>query len=151
MTDKERSVKDIRQDIAKEGENLSRIAAQIDDRIKENLNWRTYMKNSPYWMLGAAAGLGFVASRLLQPRTTPTQRVIDSIAREIPHSLGNLITRTAGPGVIKMTLLGVATKIAADRLMNAATHTKIAAGGDISAKGNRSCVFPPDQQAEEKQ
>lgn len=141
MTDKERSVKQIRQDITKEGENLFQIVSQIDDRIKENLNWRTYMRDSPFWMLGAATGLGFVASRLLQPRTTPTQRMIDSIAREIPRSLGTLITRTAGPGVLKMTLLGVATKIAADRLMN----TAIDAGSATGEGKEDGTSHPPDQ------
>jgi hypothetical protein len=150
MTDKERSVKDIRQDIATEGENLSRVVTKIDERIKENLNWHTYMQNSPYWMLGAAVGCGFLAARLFKPQMTPTQRVIESLAREIPRSLGSLLGKTAGPGVIKLALLGVATKIVADRLMIPTNPVETAAEEDTDPLKPFS-VSPPSQKEEEKQ
>lgn len=42
MDEKGRSTEDIRQDIAREEESLSRTAQQIGDRIKEKLDWSEY-------------------------------------------------------------------------------------------------------------
>ena len=115
----ERSSEEIRQDIAKGEENLSQTVEQIGERIKEKLDWRGYVKDSPYWALGAAAGLGYLASRMLITRTTPMERVMDSVADEVRDSLGGLLARAAGPGLIKVTLLGFATKAAVGWLKNA--------------------------------
>ena len=58
----ERSSDDIRQDIVKGEENISQTVEQIGERIKEKLDWREYVKDSPYVALGAAAGIGYLAS-----------------------------------------------------------------------------------------
>ena len=117
--DVERSSEDIRQDIAKEKENISQKVDQIGERIKEKLDWREYVKDSPYLAIGVAAGLGYIGSRVLITRTTPMERIMDSIAGEVRGSLGGLIPGAAGPGLIKMTLLGIATKAAAGWIKNA--------------------------------
>ena len=78
--DVERSTEDIRQDIAKKEENISRTVEQIGERITEKLDWRGYVKDSPYWALGAAAGLGYLASGMFRTRTTPMERIMDPIA-----------------------------------------------------------------------
>ena len=57
--DVERSTEEIRQDIAKGEENISQTVEQIGERIKEKLDWRGYVRDSPYWALGVAAGLGW--------------------------------------------------------------------------------------------
>ncbi len=118
MAEIERSTEDIRQDIAREEENLSRTAQQIGDRIKEKLDWSAYVKDSPYWALGAAVGLGFLASKMLQTRTTPMERVMSSLAEEVRDSLGGLHVGAAGPSLIQVTLLGIATKVATDWIKN---------------------------------
>jgi ElaB/YqjD/DUF883 family membrane-anchored ribosome-binding protein len=123
--DVERSAEDIRQDIAKGAENISQTLEQIDERIQEKLDWREYVKDSPYLALGAAAGIGYLASRLLKMRTTPMERIMDSIAGEVRQSLGGLLARAAGPSLIKVTLLGIATKVAADLIKNT-TSTALA-------------------------
>ena len=107
--DVERSSEDIRRNIAKEKENISQKADEIGDRIKEKLDWREYVKDSPYLAVGVAAGLGYIGSRVLTKRTTAMERIMDSIAGEVRGSLGGL---NAGPGLIKLTLLGIATKAA---------------------------------------
>jgi ElaB/YqjD/DUF883 family membrane-anchored ribosome-binding protein len=107
--DVERSSEDIRRNIAKEKENISQKADEIGDRIKEKLDWREYVKDSPYLAVGVAAGLGYIGSRVLTTRTTAMERIMDSIAGEVRGSLGGL---NAGPGLIKLTLLGIATKAA---------------------------------------
>ena len=84
--DIERSTEDIRQDIAKEKENISQTVEQIGERINEKLDWRGYVKDSPYWALGAAAGLGYLASRMFIRRTTPMERIMRPIAEEVRDS-----------------------------------------------------------------
>ena len=122
--DVERSSEDIRQNIAKEKESISRKVDQIGGRIKEKLDWREYAKDSPYLAVGVAVGLGYIGSRILITRTTPMERIADSIAGEVRGSIGGLI---AGPGLIKLTLLGIAAKAAARWIKNATSTEAVEA------------------------
>ena len=124
----ERSTEHIRRDIAKGEDTISQTVEKIDERIQEKLDWRGYVKDSPYWALGAAAGLGYLASRVVIARTTPMERILDSIGEEVRDSLGGLLARAAGPGLVKVTLLGIATKAAANWMKNA-TSTAVASSG----------------------
>ena len=126
----ERSTEEIRQDIAKKEENISQAVEQISELIKEKLDWRGYVKDSPYWALGAAAGLGYLASEMFITRTTPMERIMGSIAEEVRDTLGGLRARAAGPGLIKVTLLSIATKAAVSWMKNA-TSTDVASGGAV--------------------
>ena len=128
--DVERSTDDIRQDITKEKENISLAVEQIGERIKEKLDWRGYVKDSPYWALGAAVGLGYLASRMFMRRTTPMERIMRPIAEEVRDSLGGLLGGAAGSGLIKVTLMGIATKAAASLIKNAIT-TDVASSGVV--------------------
>ena len=110
--DVERSTENIRQDIAKGEENISQTVEKIEDRIKEKLDWRGYVKDAPYWALGAAAGLGYLASGMFITRTTPMERIMGSIAEEVRDSLGGVLGRATDPGLVRVGLLGVATKAA---------------------------------------
>ncbi|MGK2906318.1 MAG: hypothetical protein ACSLFH_08250 [Desulfuromonadales bacterium] len=114
MAEHERSSEDIRRNIAREEENLSQTVEQIGERIKEKLDWRAHMQDSPYWAIGAAAGLGFVASKVFARRATPMERILGSFAEEVRGSLGGQPYEAAGTGLIRMTILGIATKAAAD-------------------------------------
>jgi ElaB/YqjD/DUF883 family membrane-anchored ribosome-binding protein len=129
--DVERSSEDIRQDIAKEKENISQAVDQIGERIKEKMDWRGYVKDSPYWALGAAAGFGYLASRMFIRRTTSMERIMHPIAEEVRHSLGGLLAGAAGSGLIKVTLMGIATKAAASWIKNA-TSTAVASDGAVT-------------------
>jgi ElaB/YqjD/DUF883 family membrane-anchored ribosome-binding protein len=128
--DVERSSEDIRQDIAKGEENISQTVDKIDERIQEKLEWRGYVKDSPYWALGAAAGLGYLASRMFMTRTTRMERIMGSIAEEVRDSLGGLFAGAAGPSLIKVTLLGIATKAAAGWIKNATSTAAASAGAE---------------------
>lgn len=130
--DVERSTEVIRQDIAKEGENISRTVGQIGERIKEKLDWRGYVKDSPYWAMGAAAGLGYLASRMFRTRTTPKERIMRSIAEEVRNSLGGLRAEAAGRGLITVTLLGIATKVAASWIKECSLDSR--ASGDAGPR-----------------
>ena len=115
----ERSTEVIRQDIAKNEENISQTVEQIGERIKEKLDWHGYVKNSPYLAIGAAVGIGYLASKMFQARTTPKEQLMRSIAEEVRESLGSMRAVNAGPSLIKMTLLGIATTAAANWINNA--------------------------------
>ena len=139
----ERSTEDIHRDIAKKEENISQTVEQIGERIKEIVDWRGYVKDYPYWALGAAAGLGYLASRMFITRTAPMERIMGSFAEEVRDSLGGLRAGAAGPGLIKLTLIGIATKAAAGWIKNA-TSTAVASGGagPRSQTGRGSTISP---------
>jgi hypothetical protein len=126
--DVERSSDDIREDIVKGEELISQTVEQIGERIKEKLDWREYVKDSPYVALGAAAGLGYLASVIFRKRTTPMERFMGSMDKQVRHSLGGLLAGAAGPGLIKVTLIGIATKAAMGWIKSAAAPT-VASGG----------------------
>ncbi len=134
---------DIRQDIAKGKLSISQTVDQIGERIEEKLDWREYVKNSPYGALGVAAALGYLASRVLTPRTTPMERIMRPITEEIRNSLGGMILKSTGPGLIKVTLIGIATKAAVGWAMNAtSTDTANAEAGPQPQTGRDSTVSP---------
>jgi len=80
---------------------------------KRNWDWRAYVEgllHTGRW--GFAAGLGYFASKVFIPRTTPIERIVGSIEK-VRDSLGGLLAGAVRPGLIKVTLLGIATKAAA--------------------------------------
>ena len=141
--DVERSTDDIRQNIAKEKENISQAVDQIGERIKEKMDWSGYVKDSPYWAMGAAAGLGYLASRMFMRRTTPMERLMRPIAEEVRDSLGGLLAGAAGSGLIKVSLMGIATKAAASWIKSE-TSTAVSSGGTVARPqtGRGSTVSP---------
>jgi hypothetical protein len=56
------------------------------------------------------------------------ERIMRPIAKEVRNSLGGMLAGAAGSSLIKVTLLGIATKAAANWLKNA-TSTAAASGG----------------------
>ena len=115
----ERSSAEIRKEIATAKENISLPVEEIGERVKEKLDWRGYLKDSPYWALGAAAGIGYFGSRLFVKRTTAMGRIMRPIAEGIRGSVDGLRAGAAGSGLIKVTLIGIATKAAARWIKNA--------------------------------
>jgi ElaB/YqjD/DUF883 family membrane-anchored ribosome-binding protein len=142
--DVERSTEDIRQDIAKGKENISQTVEHIEERIKEKLDWREYVKDSPYWTLGAAAGLGYLASGMFRKRATPLERFLGSIAEEVRDSLGGLRAGAVGPGLIKVTLLGIATKAAANWIKNATSTIPASQGAGPRPQIERGSTISPN-------
>jgi len=140
--DVERSTENIRRDIAKKEENISRTVEQIGERIQEKLDWRGYVKDSPYWALGAAAGLGFLASGMFRTRATPMERIMNSLAGEVRDSLDSLRAGAAGPGLIKLTLLSIAAKAAASWIKNA-NSTAMASRDAVPPQTGRGSIVSP--------
>lgn len=130
----ERSTADIRQDIAKVEENISQTVEQIGERIKEKLDWRGYARDSPYWSIGVAVGLGYLAAGRLIKRPTPMERIMCTFAEEVRDSLHGLQVGAARPSLVKVALLGIGTKLAAEWIRNA-----------ISTSASSGGVRPPSQ------
>jgi len=60
MPERERTTQDIREDIAKEKESISQTVEKIGERITAKLDWRVYVKDSPYWTLGLPPALAML-------------------------------------------------------------------------------------------
>jgi hypothetical protein len=78
--------------------------------------------------IGAAAGLGYLASRVFITHTTPVERIVKTIAEGVHESLDSLHTRVSGPGLITVTLLTIAAKAGADWIKNASFTAETADG-----------------------
>lgn len=117
----ERSSEEIRQDIAKGEENLTQTVEQIGERIKEKLDWREYVAESPYLAVGIAAGIGYLASRMLVKRPSPMERIVGSVAEEVRGQLDGMGRSSQGADLLKVTLLGIATKAAVHWVRNRAS------------------------------
>ena len=143
--DVERSTEDIRHDIAIKEENISRTVEQIGERITEKLDWRGYVRGSPYWALGAAAGLGYLVSGMFRTRTstTPTDPIMGSIAEAGRDSIDDVRAEAAGPALIKMILLGIAANTFSGWMKNA-TSTAVAGDGAVPRpQTGRGSIFSP--------
>ncbi|MFO7577535.1 MAG: hypothetical protein R6W66_07390 [Pelovirga sp.] len=106
---------DIRQDLTARAEEFSPTVVQPGAGTKERLDWRGAMRTSPFWVLGAATGLGFLATGMVRRRTTPRKRLLQLLNASIRSSLSGI----AGPGLVKVTLLGIAARTATHWLKNA--------------------------------
>jgi hypothetical protein len=143
--DVKRSTEEIRHDIAMKDENISRTVEQIGERITEKLDWRGYVRSSPDWALGAAAGLGYLVSGMFRTRTgtTPTDPIMDPIAEAGRDSNDDVRTEAAGPGLIKMILLGIAANAFSGWMRNA-TSTAVAGDGAVPRpQAGRGSIFSP--------
>lgn len=128
-SDPERSSDKIRQDIAAKRETISETVDRIEERIQEKLDWKGYVAEYPYWAIGAAAGLGFMAAAMLRRRSSPIDRITDAVADtaddiggHLLSAVGGVLARAGGRGLVKGTLYGIATKMAVDWLKGAASN-----------------------------
>lgn len=141
----ERSSEEIRRNIARERENISQTVGQIGERIKEKMDWREYVNDSPYLALGVAAGIGYLASSVFTKRASPLEQIIRPIAEEVCGSLGGLSPGSDSPGLVKLTLVGIVARAAANWL-NEATLTEGASGtGPHPHKGRGSTANPREE------
>jgi ElaB/YqjD/DUF883 family membrane-anchored ribosome-binding protein len=124
----ERTAEEIRQDIAARRESITGTVDRLSDRFQQTLDWRVYVSDYPLAALGVAAGLGFLAARIIKPRPTAGRRIKDALAYGIedlagrfhhqletvgPHRSGSGLSRT-----VKAALTGLVTKAATDYLQN---------------------------------
>jgi ElaB/YqjD/DUF883 family membrane-anchored ribosome-binding protein len=122
----ERSVDEIRQDIASTRESITETVDQLSDRFQQTLDWRTYVKDYPLVAMGVALGLGFLVGGVLRPRSTPRQRMKEAFADSIEDLADRFRVQMDGIGwqrsrmgvsrTIKAAATGAITKAATDYL-----------------------------------
>lgn len=118
-----RNAEQIRQEIRAERQNIAQDVEQIGEMLQEKIEWRGYVRRSPYLALGAAAGAGFMASALYRQRTPPLQKLLDAAAGSV--------NRSGNQGVMKMAFLGVVSKLAMRWIQNAVTEGVIKEPGSV--------------------
>jgi ElaB/YqjD/DUF883 family membrane-anchored ribosome-binding protein len=124
----ERSAEEIRQDIAARRESITDTVDRLSDRFQQTFDWKAYVSDHPLAALGVAAGLGFLAARILKPRPSTGRRIKDALAYGIEdlagrfhHQLENVSPQRSGSslgGTVKAALTGLVTKAATDYLRN---------------------------------
>ena len=110
--DVERTSAEIKADIATDLDNISAKAGDIRERIEEKLDWREHVKESPFWALAAAAGVGFLASGMVVRRPGPLEHIFETAVGSFSGG--------GGRSLIQMALLGIATKAVAGLIKKAA-------------------------------
>lgn len=139
--DGHRNADKIRQDIAQAEQEMSQTVEQIGDRIKEKLDWQEYVRDSPYLALGIAAGLGYLASGMFIKKRSSMDRLLDLVGDEVRGAAGGMVARTAGPGILKVTLLGIASKAAVNWLQDAAEKNN----SSPQRSGRECCTTPTEE------
>ena len=141
--DGDKNADKIRQDIAQAEQEMSQTVEQIGDRIKEKLDWQEYVRDSPYVAMGIVAGLGYLASGMFIKKKSSMDRLLDVVADEVRGAAGGMVARTAGPGIVKITLLGIASKAAVNWLQNAAVKNKT-----TPQRNSQDCCKTPNNETE---
>lgn len=124
----ERSAEEIRQDIAARRESITDTVDRLSDRFQQTLDWKAYVSHHPMAALGVAAGLGFLAARILKPRQSTGRRIknalasgFEDLADRFRHQLENAAPHRSSPGLggtVKAAMTGLITKAATDYLQN---------------------------------
>jgi hypothetical protein len=79
--ERQRSAEDIRRDIQAERDTIEQAVGSLSGRIRNALDWRTYVRQAPFASLVAAAALGALAAAMLTRRKTPVDRIVEAAAR----------------------------------------------------------------------
>jgi|SRR5262245_27642902 len=124
----ERSAEEIRQDIAARRESITETVDRLSDRFQQTLDWKAYVSDHPLAALGVAAGLGFLAARMIKPRPSAGKRIknalaygIEDLAGRFHDQLDNVAPYKSGFGLsrtVKAALTGLITKAATDYVQN---------------------------------
>ena len=124
----ERSAEEIRQDIAARRESITETVDRLSDRFQQTMDWRAHVSDYPLAALGVAAGLGFLAARIIKPRPSAGKRIknalaygIEDLAGRFRNQLENVAPNRSGSGLgrtVKAALTGLVTKAATDYLQD---------------------------------
>ena len=129
LTDTERSAEELRRRIAAQEEKISEHLDEVSEKIEAKFDWRHYAGQYPYVTLGVAAGIGFLASRMLTPEPPTTmERVSGMIQEAAGNRIGNFLssrrqrTILSSLGGLALTLgAGLAKKAVTQALFGGAT------------------------------
>ena len=80
---RERSVDEIRQDIAARRETITETVDKLSEQVQRKLDWREYVANHPFAALGIAAGTGILVAGLFKQRSTPAERIMYALSDSV--------------------------------------------------------------------
>jgi hypothetical protein len=109
-----REIDHVLHDMAVKREGISQTVDRLGDRIDEAFDWRIQVARHPYVAIAAAAGVGFLVSRLLKPKPTPAMRAMEIVGRtlrEVAEGLKgstNAVSADHGAPPTMNTFLGTA-------------------------------------------
>ncbi len=106
VRDISRSAEEIKSDIELKKRAIAETVDQLNEKLHEKMDWRSYVKRHPFPALAIAAGLGFLVSGKLVRRESPIEKVADAIER--------VSGKAKEQSVIKLALYSVGTKILSD-------------------------------------
>ena len=130
--EQDRSAEEIRQDIAAKRESITETVERIGDTVHRTLDWRTYAADYPLVAIGAAAGLGFLLSKIFAPRPSPRQRIMDAFAdsvEDLKDQFDGYLDiipqkRTGISNSVKSAALALVTKAATDYAKSALSGSR---------------------------
>lgn len=114
---------------------LAETVDQLGTRLQEKLEWRSYIRRSPYMALGAAAGIGLLASALFR-KSTPVERLVKSARKPL--------RKAQEQSLIKTILFGATARVATAWLENAVSEAVATRG---QAAGSRAHSDLPEDAA----
>ena len=114
---RERSVDEIRHDIAARRENITETVDRLSEQVQRKLDWREYVADHPFVALGLAAGAGVVVAGIFKQRTTPAERIMCALSdsvEEITGRVRNQLDLLPGkrPGAGNAVMVAATTMIA---------------------------------------
>ena len=134
----------VRRTAGEEVETIVQSAKTLSD-------WRYYVKNHPFLLAGAAAGLGF----LLIPRKKSPQAPVADDAKELiellkKHHVRGVTVEGPPSGLLK-TIAGIATPFLIRTAMDVVQSRMAAGGGDLSSLfgGGGKATPPADEGVEQ--
>jgi hypothetical protein len=150
----ERSSDEILNDIAARRESISHTVGQIEEKIHQTMDWKSYVERYPYATIGLAVGTGLLLAGLLRRKRSPTERIVDAfvekageLGEDLRDAVGRLLAKTAAPTIFRGTIYGMAGKALMQYLQNRATHAE-GNGGNYSHEDwrdfARSTSTPPN-------
>ena len=87
---RERSVGEIRQDIAARRENITETVDKLSEQVQRKLDWREYVADHPFAALGLAAGAGMVVAGIFTKRATPAERIMCALSDSVEDLTGRV-------------------------------------------------------------
>lgn len=123
---KERSVDEIRQDIAARRETITETVDKLSEQVQRKLDWREYVADHPFAALGLAAGTGVVLAGLFKPRSSPAERIMCALSDSVEDITGRVRDqldflpekRPKTKGALMVAATSIITKALADYLGN---------------------------------
>lgn len=86
--ERDRSIEEIRQNIDKTRNEITDTVDQLGEKLKQTVDWRSYVNEYPVVAVGGAALIGFYLTRkLLKPRRAPLDELVENLIRTTRDAL----------------------------------------------------------------